>query len=102
MDIIINSSKKKPYTLHRYHGHDVRFWFVAPHKPHNLNIGDKVYFAIDNFVVYYHFFQGFAQEPRCELTGRILPGLNYILTVPRVDIEPIPIDSFYGFKYKEN
>jgi hypothetical protein len=102
MDIIVSSPKSYSYVVSRYLGHQVRFWPVRPRRPTDIRVGDKVYFAVANVISYYHIFRAFVMEPRCEETGRIWSGMNYILMVPKVDVVPVEVSPFYGFKYKED
>ena len=82
-----------------YQGRQMIFWSLAK-KPAKLNLGDRVFVAIAGDIMHSYRFLGFAKDPRCEHTGRIIPGLVLMLDVLT---RPLPkfakVKKFYGFKY---
>lgn len=77
----------------------VQFWAIR-RKPKDLLVGDRVFFSEHGFVTCYHKFLGFANDPVCEITGRVWYGLNLVLACPPTYVDnPIPMPAFRGFRY---
>lgn len=104
MDIIVTLPRKEQKLteledIYAKSINSVQFWKLGK-KPQLLNIGDKVYFVVNNKVVYYHIFLGFVYDPVCEVTGRVWRGLNLYLKYPEVNLKvPYTMKGFRGFKY---
>jgi len=96
---IENTEKENAFC--QLYGDAVQFWAI-PRKPKNLNIGDRVYFIKNGFIVNYNIFIGFVYDPVCEVTGRVWRGLNLLLKCPAITLNnPIKKSSFRGFHYIE-
>jgi hypothetical protein len=75
-----------------------QYWSIKK-IPKKLLLGDRVYFTHNNFINYYHFFEGIEENIYCQVTGRTWYGLNLKLRCPKIIIEPIPYRGFQGFRY---
>jgi hypothetical protein len=85
----------------KYQNTDVVFWPIAK-TPHKLNLGDKVFVAVNGKIIYYHIFRGFAKDPKCEVSGRIIPGLVLLLDVPFTCLDKdVEVGNFIKFIYTE-
>lgn len=106
MDIIVTIPKseranqdKEDQAVAQAGNSGVQFWKIS-RKPLNLNIGDHVYFIEDGFITWYQIFTGYTNDPICEVTRRVWPGLNLILKCPATRLsKPIPHRGFQGFHY---
>lgn len=101
MDIVVTLPKGEELAKSQYRGGEVIFWAISK-KPKDLKVYDRVYFVDGDSITYYHLFIGFAQDPMCDLTGRVYAGLILILYPKRRPLAmPIKYDGFQGFRYKE-
>jgi len=109
MNIIVTIPKSEKKNIDKEEGFAkensgeiTQFWKIG-RKPQNLNVGDKVYFVEDGLITCYQIFQGFEENPYCEVTDRIWEGLNLILIYPPIYLDkPIPMKGFQGFRYTED
>ena len=106
MDILVTIPRSEAYNqvkedrfVTRLQNKAVQFWKIS-RKPTNLNIGDRVYFIEQGFITCYHIFIGYVNDPTCEVTGRVWPGLNLLLECPAVHLpKPVLHRGFQGFHY---
>lgn len=99
MNIVVNEPLVSVPHVGLYQGRKIIFWPVA-RKPIKLNLGDNVFVAIDGQITHSYRFLGFAQDPKCESSGRIIPGLVLMLDVVMSCLPKFAtVPKFRLFKY---
>ena len=99
MNIIVNQPLKAFPHVGVYQGRKIIFWSVSK-KPAKLNLGDKVFVAADGLISHSYRFLGFAKDPKCEVSGCIIPGLILMLDVGMTCLDKeAMVKKFRGFKY---